>query len=186
MPERDWLVYFKIGLIIAIAGSLLGIVVVIYWLGSVVWVLGVAHRYAPEHARIEITIPMIIPAYVICLLLLDIIVLIFSVSLYGGWSQIKTKEHAERIYSQLIILIIITVLAMNIIALIGAVIAIYGILSGFPGLKFRLSISRPPKEITPKATIISPGEAYERLFATYQRIYGIGLANKLLKMKLKN
>ncbi len=183
MPEKDWLTNFKIGLIVAIAGSLMGIVGAIYALGSIAWALGTIHRTVPGYIQVRITIPTVIPAYFIFTLFLDFIALIFSISLYGEWSQIKTKEYAEGVYSRLIILVIITVLAMNIIALIGAVIAIYGILSGFPGLKFKLS-SRSSERISPKVETISPNEAYQRLLETYRVAFGVRIADKMLENEI--
>lgn len=183
MPERNWLVYFKVGLIVAIAGGLLEVIGDITSLGFLGWALGIAYRHVPRGAQVTIAMPPIIPMLFICSLLFDAVVLMLSVSLYGKWRQIETREEAEEVYSQLIILIIIAVLALNIIALVGAVIAVYGVLSGFPGLKFRFPTSRPPKEGASRP--ISPSEAYERLLATYRGVYGAGIADKLLKGEIE-
>jgi len=183
VPERNWLVYFKVGLIVAIAGGLLEVIGDITSLGFLGWALGIAYRHVPRGAQVTIAMPPIIPMLFICSLLFDAVVLMLSVSLYGKWGQIKTREVAEEVYSQLIILIIIAVLALNIIALVGAVIAVYGVLSGFPGLKFRFPTSRPPKEEASRP--ISPSEAYERLLVTYRGVYGAGIADKLLKGEIE-
>jgi len=186
LSEDRWLIYFRIGLIVAIAGALMGLVTHIRALEGLGRVIGITSRIPP--AMVEFNAWSMVYPYLLLAILLDIVVLLLSMGIYRKWSEIEDSSDVERVYLLLIILIVATVISLNIVSLIGAVIAIYGLMSKFP----RIGIGSGPLQASsshtsPKLTVFytSMKEVYDRLFDRYQETYGSGMARKMLENRIR-
>ena len=186
LSEDRWLIYFRIGLIVAIAGALMGLVTHIRALEGLGRVIGITSRIPPT--MVEFNAWSMVYPYLLLAILLDIVVLLLSVGIYKKWSEIEDSSNVERVYLLLIILIVATVISLNIVSLIGAVIAIYGLMSKFPRIGIGSGpLQAPSSHTSPKLTVFytSMKEVYDRLFDRYQETYGSGMARKMLENRIR-
>ena len=179
MSQQDLrcLFAYKLGLIVAALGSIWEVFSSALALGQL--------RQIPVHAfplplGVQGTLHTIYLRLILSILL-NLVVLALSGKAYGRWMRIDDKEEASRVLSLLVVGAMLSLLAMNMMSLIGLLVGMAALLYRQPEAEpFRYARERK-SEMRP----ISPERAYDELLSFYQGAYGIMWGRKKLEEELE-
>ena len=180
--EEIWLTLFRVGMIIAAIGSLMGLISN----ANSLWLIGMVTTWTLHFSTPNVTIemPVNLSLYLGTSVLLNIVALALAVNVYSRWSTIKSEKEAGKTCRALIVLAVLNTITSNTASLVGTIIAIFGLLSKYPNLQIKSSPEpKPSEQLKPKE--ITADEAYQRLLKYYREVYSTSLAEKKLEKEIQ-